>query len=625
MRLYSGSTAEFVQDSVYNRVTDKLRDAYLYSFRREPGAGEVGAWRNSLRAMSQVIEHSGLRDQGVILEYELPLSSKRLDCMILGRDAEGLDQAVIVELKQWEKCSKGFGDKVVTFVGGARRDVLHPSVQAMQYRTYLQDAHTAFYEGDSPVGLASCAYLHNYPRDECDPLFDASYRPYLGVDPLFTADDVPDLEDFLVRRVAGGHGAEVLGRVERSRYRPSKKLMDHVGKILEGRDEYVLLDEQLVAFERVLFSAVESTHTRLKTIILVRGGPGTGKSVIALNLLARLSRDGFRTHYVTGSRAFTATLKEIVGRRASQMCKNFSSYMEAGADELDVMICDEAHRMWQKSRNRFIPRERQSGKRQIEELVHASRVSVFFIDDNQPVRPDEIGHSSYVASFAEERRLRLYDYSLGAQFRCMGSDAFIQWVNNTLAIEPAAHSVWNVTNAFEFRIFDSPQAMEAEIRAKLAAGNKARMTAGFCWEWSKPRVDGYLVDDVVVGEFRRPWNAKPDSGHLADEIPPASVWAYDPRGATQVGCIYTAQGFEFDYVGVIFGPDLVFREGRGWVGDPSCSKDTVVRRAGPDFLRLVKNTYRVLLTRGLKGCFVYFMDKETESHFRDGLVAGPGT
>jgi len=622
VRLYSGLSAEFVRDSVHNRLADKLRDAFVYSYRREPGPGEVGAWRNSLRAMSQVIDEAGLKSQGVILEYELPLSSKRLDCMVLGRDGEQRDQAVIVELKQWEKCDEGFGDKVVTFVGGARRDVLHPSVQVMQYRTYLQDAHTAFYEGTQPVGLASCAYLHNYPYSSHDVLFDSRFDSYLETDPLFTSDDVSRLQEYIVRRVSSGHGAEVLQKVERSKYRPSKQLLDHVGRVLDGKDEYVLIDEQLVAFERVLYSAVEATHSRKKTVILVRGGPGTGKSVIALNLLARLSRDGFRTHYVTGSRAFTATLKEIVGRRAAQMCKNFSSYMQAGADELDVMICDEAHRMWQKSKNRFVSKEKQSGKPQIDELVHASRVTVFFIDDNQPVRPDEIGNSSYVTDFAKKNNLRLHDYSLDAQFRCMGSDAFIQWANSVLEIEATPTLTWNVGSAFEFRIFDSPARMETEIAKRLVDGSKARMTAGFCWDWSDPRPDGSLADDVVIGTFRRPWNAKPDAGHLANDIPPASTWAYDARGASQVGCIYTAQGFEFDYVGVIFGPDLIYREGKGWIGDPSESRDKVVRRAKDDFTRLVKNAYRVLLTRGLKGCFVYFMDKETEDHFRDTLVTG---
>jgi len=249
------------------------------------------------------------------------------------------------------------------------------------------------------------------------------------------------------------------------------------------------------------------------------------------------------------------------------MCKNFSSYMEADADQLDVMVCDEAHRMWEKSRNRFIPKARQTGKLQIEELIHASRVTVFFIDDNQPVRPDEIGHSSYVASHARQQGYNLYDYTLDAQFRCCGSDAFIRWISNTLEVETSAVAKWNVDSPFSFRIFDSADGLEAEIRQRLKEGFKARITAGFCWEWSKPKDDGSLVDDVVIGDYRRPWNAKPDAGHLANDVPPASVWAYDLRGERQIGCIYTAQGFEFDYVGVIFGRDLVYRKGLGWVGD----------------------------------------------------------
>jgi uncharacterized protein len=622
VRLYSGTSTEFVEDAVHNRVADKLREAFVYSYNREPGASEVGSWRNSLRAMSQVIEHAKLEDQGVILEYELPLSSRRLDCMVMGQDDGGRDQAVIVELKQWEKCDPGFGDKVVTFVGGARRDVLHPSVQVLQYETYLKDAHTTFYEGDPPVGLASCAYLHNYPRNRGDILFDDRFASYLSAAPCFTADDVSPLMQFLGQRVGRGGGHQVLQKVERSRYRPSKQLLDHVGRILEGKDEYVLLDEQLVAFERVLASAIEGVHARTKSVVVVRGGPGTGKSVIALNLLSRLSRDGFRTHCVTGSRAFTATLKEIVGRRASQLCKNFSSYMQAQAEELDVMVCDEAHRMWKKSKNRFVPREKQSGMLQIEELVHASRVTVFFVDDNQPVRQDEIGNSGYVMDFARSKSYACHDYTLEAQFRCGGSDAFIDWVTNSLGVAQTDQATWSVSSPFQFRIFDGPVALESEIRKRIAEGNRARLAAGFCWPWSKPKSDGTLEDDVVIDDFRRPWNAKPDAGHLADSIPPASVWAYDPRGVDQVGCIYTAQGFEFDYVGVTFGLDLVYRNGTGWSGQPAESCDTVVKRSGADFTRLVKNAYRVLLTRGMKGCYVRFMDKETEEYFRDRLSIG---
>jgi len=131
-----------------------------------------------------------------------------------------------------------------------------------------------------------------------------------------------------------------------------------------------------------------------------------------------------------------------------------------------------------------------------------------------------------------------------------------------------------------------------------------------------------LVEDVLIGGFRRPWNARPDARHLAPGIPKAPLWAYKAGGERQVGCIYTAQGFEFDYAGVIFAADLKYRSGIGWVGDSGKSFDSPVRNAGDRFTELVKNTYRVLLTRGMRGCYVCFLDKETEQFFRSRTEVG---
>jgi DUF2075 family protein len=212
------------------------------------------------------------------------------------------------------------------------------------------------------------------------------------------------------------------------------------------------------------------------------------------------------------------------------------------------------------------------------------------------------------------------EFELQAQFRCNGSDAFVNWVNNTLGIRRTANVIWDKHEEFDFRIFPSPAALEDAIRAKAQEGFTSRMTAGFCWKWSKPRIDGTLVDDVTVGSYRRPWNAKPNAGRLASNIPSASLWAYDPRGIGQVGCIYTAQGFEFDYVGVIFGTDLIYSFAQNtWVGEKTMSADNVVKRAGDRFVDLVKNTYRVLLTRGMKGCYVYFIDRDTENFVRSRI------
>jgi len=295
MRLYAGSSNQFILDTIQNQIAEKLRLAFLDYFRYNPSPAEVNSWRNSLRSMSQVIEYSKLLDHGVILEYQLPLTSKRLDCMICGRNGNNQDNAVIIELKQWEKCEDAEGqNEVLTWLRGAKREVLHPSVQVGQYKMYLEDTHTAFYDGPSPIGLNACTYLHNYNYYKEDTIFSQKFQTALENYPLFTADDVDGMKTYLMDKLSNGQGIDVLKRVEHSKYRPSKKLMDHVGNIVKGKPEYVLLDEQLIVYDAVLTSTRRGFHDKQKSVIIIRGGPGTGKSVIAINLMADLLLKGCR-------------------------------------------------------------------------------------------------------------------------------------------------------------------------------------------------------------------------------------------------------------------------------------------------------------------------------------------
>jgi DUF2075 family protein len=349
-------------------------------------------------------------------------------------------------------------------------------------------------------------------------------------------------------------------------------------------------------------------------VFLIQGGPGTGKSVIAVNLLAELSAQGYVAQHATGSKAFTENLRKVVGSRAAAQFSYFNSFTNMDSDPVDVLILDESHRIRDFSWNRFTPKGKRSEHPQILELLDAASTIVFFIDDMQVVRPGEVGSSDLIRSAAAERSVTVHEFELEAQFRCGGSESFVSWVENTLELRRTADVLLDPSETFDFDVVDSPEELEALIRAKHAEGYTARLSAGFCWPWSKPRPDGMLVDDVVVDGWARPWNAKPDAGRLAPGIPKSNYWASDPAGIDQVGCVYTAQGFEYDYAGVIIGQDLVYRRRDGWVGQPEFSRDTVVKRAGKrpeEFLALVKNTYRVLLTRGLRGCYLYFQDEQT--------------
>ena len=386
---------------------------------------------------------------------------------------------------------------------------------------------------------------------------------------------------------------------------------------------YVLLDSQRVVYERVLTEVRKATQRpRKKTIVLVRGGPGTGKSVVALQLLGDLNREGIGTMHATGSSAFTSNLRKLLGRNSESVLRYFHNFGRLTPSTLDCLILDEAHRIRQTSNLQYTAAVLRTDKAQVRELADAAKVSVFFIDDLQIVRPKEVGSAELVRQTARDISAELLEYELEAQFRCGGSEGYVNWIDNTLGIRDTPNVMWNHSDPYEFRIVDSVQDLEAIIRRQNTNGDTARLVAGYCWRWSKPDKDGQLLPDVEVDNWKMPWNAKPDASRLARGIPKAIYWASDPNGINQVGCVYTAQGFEFDYAGVIFGPDLVYDPNTAsWVGNKKASYDRTVKTAktSEHFVKLVQNTYRVLLTRGMKGCYVYFMDANTRNFFKSRM------
>lgn len=574
--------------------------------------------------MADAFDLASLDDHGVVVEWQLPLASRRLDVLISGHTPEGRANAVIVELKQWEESFPARADEcVLTFVGGRKREVLHPAAQVGGYHRYLKDTHSTFSEGD--VGLQACSFLHNMVRDDDDEVFAARHADLLQVYPIFTGDEISLLASHLGERLGGGDGVPVLHRILTGRYHPSKKLLGHTAQMIKGEPTYVLLDEQKVVFNTVIAKVAQQHEKTGSSVFIIDGGPGTGKSVIALNLVAELSASGYSTQHATGSKAFTSNIRKKVGSRASAQFKYFNTYTDAEPNTLDVLICDEAHRIRDSSSHRFTKKEDRSDRPQVEELIDVARVTVFFIDDLQVVRPGEVGSKDLIKYHADKMGAELLEYELDIQFRCGGSDAFVSWVDNTLELRRTPHVLWEGDDAFDFDIVDSPAELQALINQRAATGDSARLVAGFCWPWSSPQDDGTLVDDVKLPDWSMPWNARAGATGLAKGIPKSDFWASDPGGLDQVGCVYTAQGFEFDYVGVIFGRDLVHRGRQGWIGQREFSKDSMVKREKDQdrFTELVKQTYRVLFTRGMKDASSTSRTRRHESSSRVAWISRP--
>lgn len=615
MHLYTGSSSDFIADTATTALTERLTESFTVHYRRRPPDSEIRAWQNSLSRFANVLQLAGLYDQGVIVEYELPLTSKRLDVMVTGTQSNGAPTGVIVELKQWDTVQPSeVDDCVETFVGGAVRSHLHPSRQAANYQQYLQDTHTAF--SDGTVALRACSYLHNMAPGNSGPLFDDRFSALLRTNPTYISNGIEDLAELLDQQVGAGNGGAVLDQVITGSYRPSKRLMNHVASIIDNSSSFVLLDEQQVAANDIIARVRASQMSDRRTVIIVEGGPGTGKSLIALDVLAAMARMDYTANHATGSKAFTKNLRKAVGRRAEGVFKYFHNYGQADEMALDLLILDEAHRIRLSSNDRWTPKAKRSSDPQVDEIIRAAKVSVFFIDDLQIVRPGEVGSIELIRDAARRVGASVFDHRLEAQFRCNGSDAFIQWVNNTLDVERTPVVLWERSDPFVVDVVDTPEELEAIIRSKDSESETARLVAGYCWPWSNPTADGQLVDDVRIDGWAMPWNAKDNAKGLAKGIPESNFWANDPGGIDQVGCVYTAQGFEFDHVGVIWGRDLVHRAREGWVAQPEFSKDGYVKRAQSEideYRRYVTHVYRVLLTRGMKSCTMYFADEETRN------------
>ncbi|MBC8092526.1 MAG: DUF2075 domain-containing protein [Pseudonocardia sp.] len=588
------------------------------------GVSELRSWELSLPEFLADVAHAGLGHVEVLLEHRLPYTPKRVDALLCGvHPGTGQPSYVLVELKQWTNAVSA-GDDLVHVPQYGSQPVLHPAEQVRRYCQQLVDFTPMLAEGHG--GVHGLAYLHNagasgwklsrYTVDEYGQLYTRDERQAF-LDRLTALLD----RDPSTAPAAGRAADDLLDAPTK----PSKQLLRHVAAEIKDREQFVLLDQQQVAY-RIVEQAVErADRENTKTAVIVIGGPGSGKSVIALSLLGKLGRQGRSVLHATGSSAFTNTLRKMVvgsrSTRAQQMFVYFNTFIGEPPNSLDVVICDEAHRIRETSVNRFTKAaKRNLATRQVQELIDVARTPVFLLDEQQVVRPGEMGTETEIRAAAEAAGCRVEVVRLEGQFRCGGSQVYDQWVQRLLgltALDPVPWSelVRGTDETYEVAALPSPDALESWLlNRRPGSQDTARIAAGYCWRWSDPEiVDGTkrLVDDVVIGDWRRPWNAKPDKP--VPGVPASHFWASDTRGFGQVGCIYTAQGFEYDWSGVIFGDDLVRRDGR-WVARRDESYDGQVKKASElEFPALVRNTYKVLLTRGMRATALYSTDSETQA------------
>lgn len=620
MLVYSGVKTDFLHKVEEDTIADEIKQTILEKLGRKTPHNEFVSWENSLKNMYIVMNDPQIpNDSGVAIEYNIPQTSKRVDFIVTGYDNHDNPAAVVIELKQWEelKAIEGVDALVETYTGNAMRQVVHPSYQAWSYAQLIKDYNATVQ--DMSVKVDPCAYLHNYQRVENDPIDSCWYDDYLKDAPAFTKGQAKQLREYIKKRIVKGDNQQVLYYVDQGKIRPSKSLQNSIAKMLQGNTEFIMIDEQKVVYEEIIRLSELCQKDGHKRTIICKGGPGTGKTVIAINLLAELTKRNQLVQYVSKNSAprqvYLRKLKGVMKKSSiDNMFKGSGNYTEAPKNMAGTLIVDEAHRLNAKS-GMF----HNLGENQIKEIIYASLCSVFFIDEEQRVTMDDIGSVDQIKRWARDNDSEVYEMELLSQFRCNGSDGYLAWLDDVLQIRETANNDMDGID-FDIRICDTPNEVRDLIVERNRTTNRARMLAGYCWNWEKSQANNSNYHDIKIGDFEMSWN-----------LEHGEPFAVADTSINEIGCIHTSQGLEFDYVGVIIGEDIRYENGKVITDftkraktDNSLKGIKSLYKTNPEEAQkradeIIRNTYRTLLTRGMKGCYIYCVDPELEQYLKNRL------
>ena len=612
MILYSSRVNDFIEDINNNKISYILENIKQKELYEGTTLSEKQSWENSLRYMSEILQQTSIpKDCTVALEYNLPMTSSRIDFMLCGYNCENKKNVLIIELKQWSKVNEVKDSDILleTYVGNGLKKVIHPSYQAWSYKMLLKDFNQNIQVND--IIVDACSILHNYIPNNNDPIIDKKFAELINEVSIFFKNDEDKIIDLINKNFCYGDNLSIIQEIDSSKLLPSKSLQENIDKLLKGNKEFKLIDNQMIIYDEILANIKKEE----KNVIIVEGGPGTGKSVIAINLLANLTNQGKLCQYVSRNTAprviYSTKLKGTLNKNSiDNLFKTSGAYTETDKDIFDVLIVDEAHCLTEKSGlfNNY-------GENQIKEIIHSSKSSIFFIDEKQQVHLNDIGTINEIKKWATSLNANIVEFKLESQFRCNGSDNYLKFIDYLLGITNNYDGKIN----YDIAICDSPQELETLIKTKNIENNKSRIVAGYCWNWNKDEINNTDYHDIRIGDYSISWN-----------LGAKQTFAID-NSINEAGCVHSVQGLEFDYIGVIIGEDLYYED------DKLCTNFQKHASSDPSFKgikkmykenrtianelsdTIIKNTYRVLLTRGIKGCYIYCVNKELNNYFKEQI------
>src|SRR3989344_2464892 len=428
--IYDAPKKQFFRDVLINHFADAMQENFVKAYGRRAGDPEYNSWVDTGKVIKNLIELGNLENLYVSFEYQVPYTQKRIDCLLFGKNKQGKGVMIHIEMKQWQKVEalECEGNFVETYTGGDSRKVVHTSQQVQGYHNYLMGFVEIFEENE--IDLFGCAYCPNYDKKEGEGLFDQRYNEVVNKFPIYTKKDIENLANRLKELLIQEDGFDIFNKFMESPVNPSRKLLDNASNVIKKESDFNLLDDQIYARNVIIDKINKSETKKENSVIIVKGGPGTGKTVIALHILAEFAghkEKKYKIFFSSRSKPLIEAIKYKMERgqkvgevNAKILFTGLNPYVPTSVaeNELDILIIDEAHRMGEKSDHRFTKKEHRTNMPQVEQLIRCAKTSIFFIDDKQVIRGAEVGNTQLIKRTAESLGRNTEEWELTSQFRC---------------------------------------------------------------------------------------------------------------------------------------------------------------------------------------------------------------
>lgn len=618
MIIYESTAEKFIDNCKNNTIKDVILEKIKLNGLNFGGPRELRSWEHSLPFMANVLDDNSIdKDINVAIEYKLDVTSNRVDFLVYGNDDNDNKNLVIIELKQWSESIRKANKPNFVFTNGGNglNDYLHPSYQAIRYEYILKGFNQKIQ--DDKIDISSCSYLHNMNDVYKCVLSDTNVYPFVNETPVFYQGDEEKLRNFIRKYVKKGNRS-LLYEVDCSNIRPSKEFSKMIIDALEGNSIFTLDDNQANAVSTIFYETLNAIECKKRRTIIIKGGPGSGKSVVAINAMGQLLKPEYRknvcycTTNFTPKTVFSEFLVNNDYKKSAikNLFKTLASFSNAAEFDYDCVFLDEAHRAFKWKFGNGVKKDVDM----IDRLFYASRVNVFFIDEDQVVTKDDYLTIDLIKQYARKYHSEIIeaeDLRLTSQFRCLGGENYISFINSFLGYNSNVKK-YN-KKLYDLKVFDSPSEMWKEIQEKQIDNPKSRLLSGYTRNWISKNSDKEYDFNMEDGKFKMKWNKNVNYSYINDDT------QFD-----RIGCIHTIQGVDMDYAGVIIGKDLRYENGKLIFDKTYNAKtDTAsgIRKANDyDAEVMIRNTYKVLLTRAIYGTYVYCEDEGLRNYLKSLII-----